>query len=118
MTALKEVQQRNRVDFFPTKSRLPNTDSIDRLSAALEDLKHEYTPSSTNYPVVESKHGTNLNKAIKRTEKLFQLAITTASNLINDLPPFVTRLSLIMENSTKSYTTTPMRKNLYTDKLY
>ena len=70
---------------FPTKSRIPNTDSIDRLSAALEDLKHECTPSNTNHPIVESTHGTELNRAIKRMKELFQPAITTASNLINDL---------------------------------
>ena len=41
-------------------------DMNDKTLAALKDLKHEWTPSSTNYPVVESKHNTNLNKAIKR----------------------------------------------------
>ena len=84
MTASKGVQQSNRVNFFPTKSRLPNTNSIDRLSAALEDLKHERTPSNTIHPVVKSKHGTDLNKAINRMKELFQPAITIASNLIND----------------------------------
>ena len=85
ITATKGTQESNRVDFFPTKSRIPNTDSINRLSAALEDLKHECTPSNTNHPIVESTHGTELNKAIKRMKELFQPAITTASNLINDL---------------------------------
>ena len=42
-------------------------------------------PSSTNHPVSKSKHGTDLNKAIKKMKKLLQPAITTASNLINDL---------------------------------
>ena len=71
VTAKKGVQQRNCVNFFPTKSRLPNTDSIDRLSAALEDLKHECTLSNTNHPVVKSRHGTDLNKAIKRRKEIF-----------------------------------------------
>ena len=87
MTATKGTQESNRVDFFPTKSRLPNTDPIDPLSATLEDLKHECTPTNAIHPVVNSQHGTDLNKAIKRKKELFQPAITTASNLINDLSP-------------------------------
>ena len=39
---------------------------IDRLSAALEDLKHECTPTNTIHPVVDLQHGTDLNKAIKK----------------------------------------------------
>ena len=85
VTATKGTQESYRVDFFPTKSRLSDTDSIDRRSAAHEDLKHEYTPSSTNHLVVDSKHGTDLNKVIKRMKKLFQPTITTTSNLINNL---------------------------------
>ena len=85
MTTTNGTQKSNRVDFFPTKSRLSNTDSINRLSAALEDLKHECTPTNAIHPVVDSKHGTDLSKAIKRMKELFQPAITTASNLINDL---------------------------------
>ena len=85
MTATKSTQESNRVDFFPTKSRLPNTDSIDRLSVALEDLKHECTITNDTHPVVDSKHDTDLNKAIRRMKELFQPAITTASNLISDL---------------------------------
>ena len=81
------TQENNWVDFFPTKSRLPNTDPIDRLSAALEDLKHECTPTNAIHPVVNSQHGTDLDKAIKRMKDLFQPAITTASNLINNLSP-------------------------------
>ena len=83
--ATKGTQESNCIDFFPTNSRIPNTNSIDRLSAALEDLKHECTPLNTNHPIVESTHGTELNKAIKIMKELFQPAITTASNLINDL---------------------------------
>ena len=71
VTAIKGTQEINRVNFFPTKRRLPNTDSIDCLSVALEDFKYEYTPSSTNHPFVKSKHGTNLNKVIKRMKELF-----------------------------------------------
>ena len=85
VTATKGTQKSNHVDFFPRKSRLPNTDPIDCLSAALEDLKHECTPTNAIHPVVDSKHGTDLNKAIRRMKELFQPAITTASNLINDL---------------------------------
>ena len=66
MTASKGVQESNRVDFFPQNSRLPNTEPIDRLSAALEDLKHECTPTNAIHPVVDSQHGTDLNKAIKK----------------------------------------------------
>ena len=85
VTASKGIQKINRVNFFPTKNRLLNSNPIDHLSAALEDLKHECTPSNAIYPVVKSKHGTNLNKVMERVKELFQSAITTASNLINDL---------------------------------
>ena len=85
MTATKGTQESNRVAFFPTKSRHSNTNSIDRLSATLDNFKHECTPSSTNHPVVDSKHSTEINKSIKRIKELFQPAIITASNLINYL---------------------------------
>ena len=85
ITATKGTQESNRVNFFPTKSRIFKTDSIDHLSAVLEDLKHGCTLSNTNHLIVESTHGTELNKAIKRMKELFQPAIITASNLINDL---------------------------------
>ena len=83
--ATKGIQKSNCANFFPIKSRLPNIDPNDRLSAALEDLKHECTPSNAIHPVVDLKHGTVLNKAIKRMKELFQPAITTASNLFNNL---------------------------------
>ena len=94
VTATKGTQESNRVDFFPTKSRLPNTEPIDRLSAALEDLNHECTPTNAIHPVVDLQHGTDLNKAIKRMKELFQPAITTATNLISNLsaPPITLNL--------------------------
>ena len=85
VTSIEGAQESNCVNFFPIKSRLPNADSINQLSAALEDLKHKYTPSNTNHPVVKSKHGTDLNRAIKRMKQLFHPAITTTSNLINNI---------------------------------
>ena len=86
MTSTKGTQKSNCVDFFPTRSRLSNTNPIDCLSATLEYLKHECTPTNAIHPVINSKHGTDLNKAIRRIKELFQPTITTASNLINDLP--------------------------------
>ena len=80
---------------FQQKSRLPNTNPIDRLSAALEDLKHECTPTNTIHPVVDSKYGTDLNKAIRKMKELFQPIITTASNLINDLSTFKVTPNLV-----------------------
>ena len=85
VTSSKDTQESNRIDFFPTKSRLPNTTLIDQLSAALEDLKHECNPTIIHHPVVESKDGTTLNQAIKQMRQLFHFAITTVSNIINDL---------------------------------
>ena len=82
VTASKGTQENNRVDFFQRKSRLPNKDSIDRLFTALEDLKHECTPTNAIHPVVDSQHGTDLNNANKKNEQLFQPVITTGSNLI------------------------------------
>ena len=95
VTATKGTQWSNYVDFFPTKSRLPNTDPIDCLSAALKDLKHKCTPTNDIYPVVNSKHGTDINKAIRRMKELFQPAITTASNLINNLSRFKVNPNLV-----------------------
>ena len=74
-----------RLISFQQKRRLPNTNRIDCLSAALEDSKHECISTNDIHPVVNLKHGTNLNKAIGRMKELFQPAITTASNLINNL---------------------------------
>ena len=89
MTASKGTQESNQVNFFPRKSRVPNTEPIDRISVVLEDLKHECTPTNAIHPVVDLQHGTDLNNAIKKMKELFQPAITTASNLINNLlaPP-------------------------------
>ena len=54
VTATKGTQESNRVDFFPTKSRLPNTNPIDRLSVALENLKYECTPTNAIHLVTPS----------------------------------------------------------------
>ena len=114
MTATKGTQESNRIDFFLTKSRLPNTAPIDRLSAALEDLKHECTPTNALHPVVDLQHGTDLNKAIKRMKELFQLAITTASNLISNLsaPPITPNLvPRVASNLFPRVKTIPIHRN-------
>ena len=76
----------NRVDFSPTKCRLPDSDSADRLSAALEDLKHELSPTARN-PAVDADHGTPLNKAIRKLKELFGPIAEKASQTITDLLP-------------------------------
>ena len=114
VTATKGTQESNRVDFFPTKSRLPNTAPIDRLSAALEELKLECTPTNAIHPVVDLQHGTEHNKAIKRMKELFQPAITTASNLISNLsaPPITPNLvPRVAGNLFPRVETTPIHRN-------
>ena len=66
VTSTKGTQESNCVNFFLTKSRLSNTDPINQLPAALDDLNHKCTPSSINHSAIKPEHGTNLNKAIKR----------------------------------------------------
>ena len=53
--ATRGERESNRVEFFPTKCRLPNTSDASRLAAALEDLRHELhpkllTPQAPNTP--------------------------------------------------------------------
>ena len=108
------MQESNRVDYIPRKIRLPNTEPIDCLSAALEDLKHECTPTNAIHPIVDLQHGTYLNKAIKRLKELFQPAITTASNLINNLlaPPVTPNLvPRVADNSVPRVDTIPIHRN-------
>ena len=50
----KNVRDFNRVEFFPTKSRIPDTRQIDRLTQAIEDFNHELqrpdlTPTDIEY---------------------------------------------------------------------
>ena len=67
------------------KNRLPNTALIDQLLAALKDLEHEFNPFTIYHPVVKSKHGTKLNRAIKKMKQLFCQVITTVSSIVNDM---------------------------------
>ena len=53
-----------------------------QLSAALEDLKTEYTPTA-RHPVVDSKHGTALNIAIQKMKLLFGPVLDKASELLS-----------------------------------
>ena len=76
----RESRESNRVDFFPTKSRIPNTNTGDRLAAALEDLNHELKAPA---PVpTQIDHGTPLNRAIRQLKTLLGTAVDRTTDTI------------------------------------
>ena len=70
----KGIREHSSVSLMPEKIGIPNTTPADRLSAALEDLKHElqHTPKHTDPLVTE--YGTTTNQLIRKLKRLFHPA--------------------------------------------
>ena len=81
VTRTKGTKESNRVDLFPTKCWLPNIDIVDRLSAALEDLKQECN-RYPHQPNSDSETSTPLNIAVKKMKELFGPIIVKALELL------------------------------------
>jgi hypothetical protein len=60
VTATRADRESNRVDLFPTKCRLPISTDATRLTAALENLKHEMAPQSIHHQSNDNNFGTPL----------------------------------------------------------
>ena len=76
-------RESNRVEFFPTKCRLPNTSDASRLAAALEDLRHELHPKLLTPPL--ASHGTPMNRAVHHLRKLLGAPITAATKSLTTI---------------------------------
>ncbi len=75
----------NRVDFFPATCRIPLSTDETRLTAALENLRHELTPQPTN--LLTGTHGTPLNIAVRKLRNLISPVLSTAAdNMTTSLP--------------------------------
>ena len=86
VTGTKGERDSNRVDFFPPKCRLPNSNDATRLAAALEDLRHELRPRP--FDLMDASHGTPLNRAVRTLKTLLQAPLSSArATLSSALPP-------------------------------
>ncbi len=78
-------RESNRVDFFPATCRIPLSTDATRLTAALENLRHELTPQPTN--LLTGTHGTPLNIAVRRLRNLISPVLSTASDTLSTSLP-------------------------------
>jgi hypothetical protein len=75
--ATRATRESNRVDFPPTKCHIPLSIDATRLTAALDNLKHELAPTPAHLTSDISNHGTPLYRTVMSVKNLLSPALTT-----------------------------------------
>ena len=106
VNATRAERESNRVDFFPTKCRIPLSTDATRLTAALTNLNLELTPQPATPSSNMTNHGTPLFKAVQALRSLIKPAITSAvDTLASILSPSTEPAVPPITGLTKSKTT-------------
>lgn len=82
VNATRATRESNRVDFFPTKCRIPLSTDATRLTAALDNLRHELAPTPVQLTSANNNHGTPLYRAVQSLKTLLSPALTTVAEKI------------------------------------
>jgi hypothetical protein len=82
INATRATRESNRVDFSPTKCRFPLSTDATRLTAALNNLKHELAPTPAHVTSNNSNRGTPLYRAVMALKNLLSPALTTVTEQI------------------------------------
>ena len=82
VNATRATRESNRVDFFPTKCRIPLSTDATRLTAALDNLKHELAPTPVQLTSCNNNHSTPLYRAVQALKNLLSPALTTVTERI------------------------------------
>jgi hypothetical protein len=81
----RRERESNRVDFFPTKCRIPLSTNATRLTAALDSLKLELQPQPVQLTSNDNTYRSALYRAVQSLKSLIESAIATAAEKIASL---------------------------------
>jgi hypothetical protein len=85
VNATRAERESNRVDFFPTKCRIPLSTDATRLMAALDNLKLELQPQPGQLTSNGNTYGSALYRVVQSLKSLIEPAIITAAEKIVSL---------------------------------
>jgi hypothetical protein len=85
VTATRAERESNRVDFFPTKCRIPLSTGATRLTAAIDNLTNELAPTPVHLQSNNNNYGTPLFRAVQALKDLLSPALATVTASITSI---------------------------------